>query len=109
VSHTALIERMYALASSIRRLPAQSWTDPEKFFRVRSELAPEADQIAREVCQAVEVAPNGKHALMARVAMERGRQRGEVIYEEGTREVSGRLVTVRRTRRAFAIAVRGKS
>jgi hypothetical protein len=70
------------------------WTDPERFFLQRSELAAEADAIANRI------APADK--LVRRVVVEvkrGGAQRAETLI------VNGRRVTVQRPRHAFAISV----
>jgi hypothetical protein len=81
-----------------------TWTDPERFFRERSDLASELDNLAREVAAALQVAPDGKHAPRVRGSMETGRER-PVILEVGTRSINGHRVTVQRKRRPFAIAL----
>lgn len=90
----ALAKRVRGLASAIRRLQCQLWTDPERFFRDRSELAAEADAIANQI------APDGKLARRAGVEVKRG---GGRVVE--TLVINGRRVTVQRHRNAFAISV----
>ena len=93
----ALAERARALASAIRRLqPHLMWTDPERFFLERSQLASEADAIANQI------APADKRARRVEVEVKRGGARRAVTESF---VVNGRRVTVQRHRNAFAISV----
>jgi len=96
LSDAALAERAYALADRIRRMSCQLWTDPERFFLDRSELAAEAYAIASRI------APDQPRAPRVRVAIS-GEARGRV--EVLSQVINGKRVTVQRRRRPFAISV----
>src|SRR4029077_4759106 len=82
-------------ASRIQRMSPQMWTDPERFFRDRSELAAQAAALARLL------APDEKPTHRVKVEVMKGRTR----LEGGTPTINGRRVTVQRRRQAFTISV----
>jgi hypothetical protein len=104
VDAAATIEAARELAFRIRTLRPSLWTDPERFFEDRSELAHEAHLLAEQIAKLLGIAPEAKGISMLRVEREKGRGRAERTIEV----INGRRVTVQRARASFSISTGNK-
>jgi hypothetical protein len=76
------------------------WTEPERHYSDRSELAADAFKLADQIAKAAGIAPTSK--LSSSVRVEAG---GGERVEREVKIINGRSVTVQRSRRSFAIDI----